>query len=97
MSGRKPGPPKGTRYGGRGKGTPNKVTREVRALAQDLVGDSLYQGRLRQRLVEGELPAALESMLWAYAWGKPRDKVEGSGGREFIVRWLREDEELDAD
>ena len=30
---KKPGPPKGTRYGGRQKGTPNKTTAEMKELA----------------------------------------------------------------
>lgn len=32
---KKPGPPKGTRIGGRQKGTPNKATAEIKAAAQE--------------------------------------------------------------
>jgi hypothetical protein len=59
---------------------PNKATREAREIAARLVDDPEYQRRLRQRLLDGELPPAIEVMLWHYAKGKPKDVVEVSGG-----------------
>jgi hypothetical protein len=80
MADRKPGRPKGTpKTGGRKAGTPNKVTREVRELAQQLVQDPRYRSKLRVRLVTGKAAPAVETMLWHYAYGKPADRHELTG------------------
>ncbi len=60
---------------GRPKGMANKVTIEVRELAQRIVMDPAYQRSLHRRLLAGTAPQ-LEALLWQYAFGKPRDKIE---------------------
>lgn len=80
---RPPGRPKGTpKTGGRAKGTPNKATVEVREVARRLVEDPEYQDRFKRRLLAGELAPGVEQMLWAYAYGKPKETIElqGNGG-----------------
>jgi hypothetical protein len=72
-----PGRPKGTpKTGGSQKGTPNKVTVEVRDAAKAIVEDAEYRERFIARAHAGELAPALESMLWYYAYGKPKERVE---------------------
>ena len=62
---------------GRPKGVPNKATQEVKDLARKLVEDPVYlkklAGALRKR--KGIAPA-VETMLWHYAYGKPKESIE---------------------
>lgn len=67
------------RGGGRTKGVPNKVTAEVRDLARKLVDDTAYLGRLKTRLQGGRCAPAVETMLWHYAYGKPKETIEHQG------------------
>ena len=67
---------KGDPRAGRPKGTPNKVTAEVRLAARGLMEDPAYLARLRRRLRAGKCAPAVECMLWHYAYGKPKDQVE---------------------
>jgi hypothetical protein len=73
---------------GRPKGSPNKVTVEARALCEQLVRDAVYQKRFIKRWRAGRLAARLEEMVWAYAFGKPRQAVDVSASRslEDIIR-----------
>jgi len=70
---------KGDPRAGRPKGTQNKVTVEVREAAKALVEDPVYRARLQRRLLRGKLAPALESMLWHYAYGKPKETHEVTG------------------
>lgn len=87
---------------GRIKGVPNKATVQVRELAQGLVNDTDYLVKLRAQLRAGKCAPAVESMLWHYAFGKPKDVVEvtGTNGSPLIpaLRLLPDDllERLDA-
>lgn len=60
---------------GRPKGSPNRATREVRALAQRLVLDPQYQAALWRRLCRGRA-GPLEPLLWKYAFGEPRPRED---------------------
>jgi hypothetical protein len=73
--GRKPGTPK---TGGRVKGVPNKITREIRVMAGRIVNDSDYRRELKIRLRDGKAPH-METLLWQYAYGKPKETIEHSG------------------
>ena len=66
---------KGQKTGGRQKGTPNKATREAKEFCSAIVDDPAYQRRLRKRALDGDLPPALEVMLWHYAKGVPKQTV----------------------
>ena len=63
--------PKGYKGPGRPKGSPNKISREIRELAQRLF-DEAYWADLRLRLKKRRLPPAVEVKLLAYAYGEPK-------------------------
>lgn len=72
--GRAKGSPK---TGGRKAGTPNKATREIQEAARGLLEDPAYVSSLRDRLIVGTA-GAVESLLYHYAYGKPKETVEHS-------------------
>lgn len=65
---------------GRPAGIPNKVTLEVREAASHLVDDPEYREALKERLIAGRCHAAVETMLWYYAKGKPKETIALEGG-----------------
>ncbi len=83
---KKVGRPKGSpKTGGRKKGTPNKVTTAAREAAALIVDDPTYREKLLAAAQARELPPAVETMLWHYAKGKPKETFDHSG--EFRLRW----------
>ena len=64
---------------GRVKGVPNKATKEVKNLCRSWVEDAEYQKQFLTRFKAGKLPPQLETMVWAYAYGKPKESVELTG------------------
>ena len=76
---------KGRKTGGRRRGTTNKVTAEARAVCAAIVDDPAYRKKLVARAKAGELPPAIEAMLWHYAYGKPKEQVEHAGG--ITISW----------
>ncbi len=77
------------RAGGRQKGIPNKVTREVRAAARRLVADREYRRNLRERLRAGTA-GQMEVVLWQYAYGKPKDAQGHDGEVTIHVEYERD-------
>jgi hypothetical protein len=65
---------------GRPPGTPNKVTREVKDLCNTLVDDPEYQRLFKARMLAGTLPPQLETMVWYYAKGKPKENINLESG-----------------
>ncbi len=65
---------------GRKKGVPNRATAEAKAICAAIVDNSTYRKNLMARAMAGELSPAVEAMLWAYAYGKPKELVEHAGG-----------------
>ncbi len=49
------------------------------------VADDIATKKLLARARAGTLPPAVECMLWHYAKGKPKDRVEHSGG--VVLSW----------
>lgn len=52
------------------------VARRCRRFAQQLIRSQRYRDDLEMRLYQGKLHPAVETMLWHYAAGKPREKIE---------------------
>jgi hypothetical protein len=86
---------------GRPKGRLADATIEVKAAARNLVDDPEYRESLRKRLHAGLAPH-METLLWHYAYGKPKEtiEVEGTVTVEKIVREvidvIPQHEQLDA-
>src|SRR6266849_8344214 len=76
---------KGQKTGGRKTGSLNKGTIEARKACAKLVDDPAYQATLRRRLLQGKLAPAMETMLWHYAKGKPKEHVELSNEEELFA------------
>ena len=55
---------------GRAKGQRNHATEDIRAIARGFVDDPAYRETLRQRLLDGTLSSGVETMLWAYSYGR---------------------------
>ena len=84
------GSPKGVRkIGGRKKGSRNKITADIRGLARSIVEDKAGTARLLAQYQAGELHPTILSMLFHYAYGKPRElfEVTGRDGGAVLVRW----------
>jgi hypothetical protein len=63
---------------GRPKGALNKATRDIKDIARGLLSNEEYQRNLVKRLTRGTA-GPVESLLYQYAFGKPKDTVELSG------------------
>jgi hypothetical protein len=61
---------------GRPKGVPNKVTREIREFAQSILEDPQVQARTLEDARRGRLAPPIAALLYAYAYGKPKERVE---------------------
>lgn len=68
---------------GRPKGVPNKATREAKELARSILEDPVVQRKLRDQAQRGKLAPAVMTMLFHYAYGKPKDDSPESAPREF--------------
>ena len=79
--GRPPRPPKGTRWGGRAKGTPNKVNQSIREVIQmafEQVGGVEYLVRLAQEDPKTFVPLLIKTM-------PPEAKVRQEGGLNIVI------------
>jgi hypothetical protein len=70
---------------GRPKGSQNKTTNEVRDAARAIVDDPVYREALKLRVIAGTAPH-METLLFHYAYGKPRDvlSLEGTNGEPLV-------------
>ena len=76
-----PRPPKGTRWGGRAKGTPNKVNQSIRdaiQMAFEQVGGVEYLVRLAQEDPKTFVPLLIKTM-------PPEPKVPQEGGQNIHI------------
>lgn len=67
---------------GKRRGTPNRVTIEAREAAALIVDDPEYRASLAARVIAGQAPQ-MEALLWAYAKGRPVERVEQGGPGAF--------------
>ena len=70
---------------GRKKGVPNKVTVEAQKACAAIVDDPAYRKKLLAAARARKLAPAVETMLWHYAKGKPKEQVEHAGG--ITISW----------
>ncbi len=79
---------RGLRRGGPGrpKGVPNKATSDVKEFCASIVDDPNYQEAVRKRALLGQLPPAIEALLWHHRWGKPKEAVQIQ--QDVAYRWL---------
>jgi hypothetical protein len=63
----------------------------VKQFCASILDDPAYQQRIRERALKGKLAPAIDSLLWHYRWGKPKEAAEVQG--TLTVRW--QDEEAD--
>lgn len=77
--GGKPGP-------GRPKGLLNKTTQAAQDFARGIVESADYRAALQAKVRAGTLAPAVESMLWHYAYGKPKESIEISGDQAKPLR-----------
>ncbi len=76
-----PRPPKGTRWGGRAKGTPNKVNQSIREAIQmafEQVGGVDYLVRLAQEDPKTFVPLLIKTM-------PPEPKLPQEGGLNIVI------------
>jgi hypothetical protein len=78
--------PKGTRVGGRQKGTPNKATAEVKDIARKYGPDAIKRLAALGGLIEGQVAAESEAAQVAAcntildrAYGKASQPIDGDG------------------
>jgi hypothetical protein len=64
---------------GRPPGVLNKVTREIKTAAKAIVEDMDYVDSLKRRVKAGRAPH-METLLFHYAYGKPKETVKHEGG-----------------
>lgn len=86
--------PKGTRIGGRQKGTPNKAGRDLRAIAQKYTPEAIEL--LVQTMRKGEMPFALTAAnsLLDRGHGKPAPALPAPPGAQVnavVYSWLSDD------
>jgi transposase-like protein len=70
---------------GRQVGTPNKRTLEIARIARTIVEDPEVQARWLRQAREGTLSSVVEQTLMYYAFGKPKDTIEGTLDVRHIV------------
>jgi hypothetical protein len=54
----------------------NRITREARLAAAQIVDDPDYRAMMLERAKKGLLHPGVEMMLWYYRYGKPKDVFE---------------------
>lgn len=58
------------------------VKREAQVFARGILESDEYRAKLRTRALAGDLPPAVETMLWHYAYGKPAETLNVNTGAE---------------
>jgi hypothetical protein len=84
------------RGGGRPKGVPNKATLEAKQACAEIVDDPIYRAKLLARARAGKLAPAMETLLWYYAKGKPKETIEYRDERPDVSSMATADLKEDA-
>lgn len=77
---------------GRKPGVPNKATTEAKLAANLMVDDGIYRRNLLKAMRKRTVAPAVETMLWYYAKGKPKERVEFGADKSLyqLVKEARE-------
>lgn len=67
---------------------PNKASIEIKAFSREAIEDAEYVKALKWRLKAGKAPH-METLLFHYAYGKPKDITEHQGAVRLRVTWER--------
>lgn len=67
----------------------NRVTTEAKAACNAIVDDWIYRSNLLTRMRKGTAAPAVETMVWYYAKGKPKERVE-LGADKTLADLVRE-------
>jgi hypothetical protein len=70
----------GTPSGGRPKGAVSEKTRQIQAFCRSIVEDPEYRETVLRRARSCNL-GAMEPVIWAYGYGKPKESVDVRLGR----------------
>jgi hypothetical protein len=73
------------RWRARPGGVPNKATLEAKQACAEIVDDPHYRVMLIEWARTGALPPAVETMLWYYAKGKPKETIEHQDRRDVAT------------
>jgi hypothetical protein len=82
---------------GKRKGVQNKVTREVARLAQSIIEDPAVQAKILDQARRGRLAPAVMVLLFAYAYGKPKESLALEGNLEALTIRIVDEYADDAD
>jgi len=73
--------------GGRPPGSPNKVTKAVREFFQEIIDGEEWQGKAKERLLDGKAGRLEEIAVYYAAGGKPREQVD-VGADESLAKLM---------
>lgn len=74
---------------GRPKGALNKATREIKAFALEFLNSDDYMIAMKRRVIAGKAPH-LETLLYHYGYGKPKDSIQLDGHVGVDIKDARE-------
>ena len=71
---------------GRRRGTRNRRTVAAFALASELMNDVEYQYRFRRDFTRRRVHPSIETLIWHYVAGKPKESIQMTGSIDFSER-----------
>ena len=71
---------------GRRRGTRNRRTVAAFALASELMNDVGYQYRFRRDFTRRRVHPSIETLIWHYVAGKPKESIQMTGSIGFSER-----------
>ena len=71
---------------GRRRGTRNRRSIAASALASELLNDVGYQYRLRRDFTRRRVNPSIETLIWHYVAGKPKESIQMTGSIGFSER-----------
>lgn len=78
---------------GRVKGTPNRVSVELKVLVNELVNSPKYQAKLRLDFERRRVHPMIEALIWNHSLGKPKETVQLTADVQVSAR-IEEERQL---